>query len=128
MNVTVIERDKLGGTCLHRGCIPSKAYLEAAHVFTEMQHADAFGLTVENVGYDFDRIQQYREKVVTENWKGVQFLMKKNRITVIEGDGTITGPGRIHVRGADGERDITCDHLAIGTGTRPRTLGIEVDG
>jgi dihydrolipoamide dehydrogenase len=128
MNVAVIERDKLGGTCLHRGCIPSKAYLEAAHIYTEAQHADAFGVTVESVGYDFPRIQQYREKVVTENWKGVQFLMKKNKITVIEGDGTITAPGRVRVRGADGERDITCDHLAIATGTRPRTLGITADG
>ena len=73
MNVAVIERDKLGGTCLHRGCIPSKAYLEAAHVYSELHHANDFGITVENVGYDFAKIQSYREKVVTDNWKGVQY-------------------------------------------------------
>src|SRR5437660_5770800 len=128
MNVAVIERDKLGGTCLHRGCIPSKAYLEAAHVYTEFQHANDFGITVENVGYDFPRIQSYREKVVTDNWKGVQFLMRKNKITVIEGEGTITDAGRVHVHGKDGqEHDVTTENLVIGTGTRPRTLGITVD-
>jgi dihydrolipoamide dehydrogenase len=128
LSVAVIERDKLGGTCLHRGCIPSKAYLESAHVYSEFQHADAFGLTVGEVGYDFGRIQQYRESVVTDNWKGVQFLMKKNRITVVYGDGTIAAPGRIRVRGESGDQEITADNLVIGTGTRPRTLGIEVDG
>src|SRR5919205_1669906 len=129
MKVAVIERDKLGGTCLHRGCIPSKAYLEAAHVFSEMQHADSFGLTVGDIGYDFPRMQTYREKVVNENWRGVQFLMKRNNITVIEGDGTIDGPGRIQVRGSNGEsRLVTGDNLVIATGTRPRTLGIQVDG
>ncbi len=128
MKAAVIERDKLGGTCLHRGCIPSKAYLESAHVFNELQHADAFGLTVEGISYDFDRIQQFREKVVTENWKGVQFLMKKNKITVIHGDGTITAPGQVQVKGEDGEQTVDTANLVIGTGTRPRTLGIAVDG
>lgn len=128
MNVAVIERDKLGGTCLHRGCIPSKAYLESAHVYSEFQNAGEYGLRADNIGYDFPGIQRYREKVVTENWKGVQFLMKKNRISVIYGNGVISGPGRIHVRGDGDERDVTGDNLVIGTGTRPRTLGIEVDG
>jgi dihydrolipoamide dehydrogenase len=129
MNVAVIERDKLGGTCLHRGCIPSKAYLESAQVYAEMQHAGDFGLSADNIGYDFPRIQAYREKVVTENWRGVQFLMKKNRITVIEGDGRIVGSGQIHVRSAGGEElRVTADNLVIGTGTQPRTLGIQVDG
>ena len=129
MSVAVIERDKLGGTCLHRGCIPSKAYLEAAHVYSELQHAGDFGITVDNIGYDFARIQSYREKVVTDNWKGVQFLMRKNKITVIEGEGTITGTGRVRVGSSDGSsQEVSADNLVIGTGTRPRTLGISVDG
>ncbi len=126
MSVAVIERDKLGGTCLHRGCIPSKAYLEAAGVYAELQHADTFGITVGDIGYDFGKIQSYREKVVNDNWKGVQFLMRKNKITVIEGEGTIDGPGSIRVSGADQQR-VTADNLVVGTGTRPRTLGIQVD-
>lgn len=129
MNVAVIERDKLGGTCLHRGCIPSKAYLQAAHLYDEMQHADAFGLTAGTIGYDFPKMQQYREKVVTENWKGVQFLMRKNKITVVEGDGAIEGPGRITVKDTAGaSQTVVGDNLILATGTRPRTLGIEVDG
>ncbi|HZS94108.1 MAG TPA: dihydrolipoyl dehydrogenase [Chloroflexota bacterium] len=128
LSVAVIEKDKLGGTCLHRGCIPSKAYLESAHVYTQFQHRDAFGLTAENVGYDFGKINEYRKKVVDENWKGVQFLMRKNKITVIEGEGKISGQGQIAVQTADGQQRVTYDNLAIATGTRPRTLGIQVDG
>jgi len=129
MSVAVIERDKLGGTCLHRGCIPSKAYLESAHVYSELQHADTFGLAVGDVGYDFPKMQQYREKVVGENYKGVQFLMKKNKITVIDGDGRITAPGRIAVSSNGGDtQEVTAENLVIATGTRPRTLGIEIDG
>lgn len=129
LQVAVVERDKLGGTCLHRGCIPSKAYLESAHVYTEFQHSQAFGLTAENIGYDFGGIQKYREKVVTDNWNGVKFLMRKNKITVIEGNGTITGQGQIQVETGSGEKQrVTTENLVIATGTRPRTLGIKVDG
>lgn len=129
MQVAVIERDKLGGTCLHRGCIPSKAYLESAHVYTEFQHRETFGLTADNVGYDFGGIQSYTQKVVTENWKGVQFLMRKNKIDVIEGDGTIVGTGQIAVQSKDGaQQRVTADNIVVATGTAPRTLGIQVDG
>lgn len=128
MQVAVIERDKLGGTCLHRGCIPSKAYLESASVYQEFQHRETFGIKAENIGYDFDGIQHFRAKVVDENWKGVQFLMRKNKITVIEGEGRITGPGKVHVEDSGGKHDLTADNLVIATGTVPRTLGIQVDG
>lgn len=128
MRVAVIERDKLGGTCLHRGCIPSKAYLESAHVYSEFQHRETFGLTADNVGYDFDGIQKYMRKTVTDNWKGVQFLMKKNKITVIEGDGRISSPTTLEVSGKDGDEQVMTENIVIATGTRPRTLGIQVDG
>ena len=129
MSVAVIERDKLGGTCLHRGCIPSKAYLESAHVYTEFQHRETFGLTADNIGYDFAGIQTYTSKVVNDNWNGVKFLMKKNKITVFEGDGTIAGPGMIQVSAKDGEnQQVTTDNLVIATGTQPRTLGVPIDG
>jgi dihydrolipoamide dehydrogenase len=129
MNVAVVERDKLGGTCLHRGCIPSKAYLESAQVFTEFQHRESFGLTADNIGYDFAGIQKQMRKVVTDNWNGVKFLMKKNKITVIEGDGRVSEKGKLVVKNAKGEvENVTTDNLVIGTGTRPRTLGIPIDG
>jgi dihydrolipoamide dehydrogenase len=128
MQVAVIERDKVGGTCLHCGCIPSKAYLESAQVFTEFQHAGTYGLKADNIDYDFGAIQSYMQKVVNDNWKGVQFLMKKNKITVIEADGKIVGQGRLQVSGKDGQQTITTDNLVIATGTEPITLGIPVDG
>ena len=129
MRVAVIERDKLGGTCLHRGCIPSKAYLESAHVFSEFQHRELFGLTADNVGYDFDRMQDYMHKVVTDNWKGVQFLMRKNKITVVEGDGRLTSKTTVEVQNPEGGRQtVEADNIVLATGTRPRTLGIAVDG
>jgi dihydrolipoamide dehydrogenase len=128
MQVAVIERDKLGGTCLHRGCIPSKAYLESAQVYGEMQHRETFGLRAENVGYQFDGIKSWSQKVVNENWNGVKFLMRKNKIAVIEGDGSIAGRGRIDVKTKDGGQRVTADNIVIATGTAPRTLGITVDG
>lgn len=128
MQVAVIERDKLGGTCLHRGCIPSKAYLESAHIFTQFQHRETFGLTADNIGYDFPAIQSFEQKVVNDNWNGVKFLMKKNKITVIEGDARIVGTGQVEVKGSSGGQKVTGDNLVIATGTFPRTLGINVDG
>jgi dihydrolipoamide dehydrogenase len=87
-----------------------------------------YGLTAENVGFDFPGIRKYMQKTVTDNWNGVKFLMKKNKITVIEGDGKITGPGKLDVAGANGGQQVTTDNLVIATGTQPRTLGIPVDG
>ena len=83
----VIERHKLGGTCLHYGCIPTKAFLESAHVYTEFQEREYWGLIADNVGYDYAKIMKFKDGIVDKNWKGVQFLMKKNKIDVIEGDG-----------------------------------------
>jgi dihydrolipoamide dehydrogenase len=125
----VIEKDKLGGTCLHRGCIPSKAYLESAHVYTELQHRETYGITAENVGYNFDAIQSFRAKVVNDNWNGVKFLMKKNKIEVIEGTASIVDRTHVQVTGNDGStQTVEGDNLVVAVGTVPRTLGINVDG
>jgi dihydrolipoamide dehydrogenase len=125
----VIEKDKLGGTCLHRGCIPSKAYLESAGVYSEFQHRETFGITAENIGYDFDAIQSFRQKMVDANWNGVKFLMKKNKIEVVEGTATIVDTTHVQVQGNDGSsQTIEGDNLVVGVGTVPRTLGINVDG
>ncbi|HZU12386.1 MAG TPA: dihydrolipoyl dehydrogenase [Chloroflexota bacterium] len=129
MQVAVIEKDKLGGTCLHRGCIPSKAYLESAHIFHQLHELAEFGLKADNVGYDFGQINTYREKVVTANWNGVKYLMNKNKITVLEGAGTVVGRGQVQVTGGDGSKQtVSADNLVVAVGTAPRTLGIPVDG
>lgn len=125
----VIERHKLGGTCLHYGCIPTKAFLESAHVYTQLQGRDLWGLTADNVGYDYAKILKFKDGIVDKNWKGVQFLMKKNKIDVIEGEGFAELGGQIHVHESDGtEIVVEGRNLVVATGSKPRTFGLPVDG
>ncbi len=124
----VIERDKLGGTCLHYGCIPTKAFLESAHVYKQLQDRDRFGITAENIGYDYGKILAFKNGVVDKNWKGVQFLMKKNKIDVIIGDGVAESPSKVRVKTKDGEVVVEGKTLIVATGSRPRTFGIPIDG
>ena len=128
LRTALVERHKLGGTCLHYGCIPTKAFLESAHVYTEFQERDAWGLTADNVGYDYAKILKFKEGVVDKNWKGVQFLMKKNKIDVVEGDGVAESSSRVRVKGKDGETILECGNLIVATGSRPKTFGLPIDG
>lgn len=135
MKVGVVEKDKLGGTCLHRGCIPSKSFLRSAEVFHELNHAAFFGLKAEGVGVDFPGVVARKDKIVGNLHKGVQGLLKKAGVTVIHGTGTLMAPsifapnGWVSARLADDEMEkIEAEHILIATGSRPRTLGIAVDG
>jgi dihydrolipoamide dehydrogenase len=129
LRTAVVERHKLGGTCLHYGCIPTKAFLEAAHLYTQFHDRDYWGLTADNIGYDYQKLMAFKDSVVNKNWRGVQFLMKKNNIDVIEGHGIVETPRRVRVKGADGsERMVECKHLVLATGGRPRTFGLNIDG
>lgn len=128
LKTALIERHKLGGTCLHYGCIPTKAFLESAHVYTQFQSREYWGLTAENIGFDYQRMMKFKDGVVDKNWKGVQFLMKKNKIDVVEGNGTAESPARVRVQGKDGERTVEGKSLIVATGSRPRTFGLPIDG
>lgn len=136
-SVAIVERDKLGGTCLHRGCIPSKALLRSAEVYSHVKRGDEYGITVGGAAIDFTKVQSRKENVVEQLYKGVQFLMKKNKIDVYNGVGRIISPsifspqtGQISVELADGELELLIpDNLVIATGSRPRPLsGLEFDG
>jgi dihydrolipoamide dehydrogenase len=136
-SVAIVERGKLGGTCLHNGCIPSKSLLRSAEVFSTMQHSEDYGIEASNVTLNFFKVQERKQKIVEQLHKGVQFLMKKNKIEVIEGSGRIIGPsifspksGAIAVELANGEIEtLVSENLIIATGSRPRTLpGLEIDG
>jgi dihydrolipoamide dehydrogenase len=136
-SVAIVERGKLGGTCLHSGCIPSKSLLRSAEVFSTMQHSEDYGIEASNVTVNFFKVQERKQKIVEQLHKGVQFLMKKNKIDVVEGLGRIIGPsifspksGAIAVELANGEIEtLISDNLIIATGSRPRTLpGLEIDG
>jgi dihydrolipoamide dehydrogenase len=131
LRTAIVERDKnLGGTCLLRGCIPTKALLHTADVFDEFKHAKSVGVVATGVTLDFDQAQKNKNKIVLKGAKGVEFLMKKNKIQVFKGTAHIDGPGRISVTGADGAaQSIQTKNIIIATGSVPRSLpNLPIDG
>lgn len=136
-SVVVIEMDKLGGTCLHRGCIPSKSLLRSAEVYAEINESESYGIETSGVQLVFPKVQKRKESVVEQLHQGVQYLMRKNKIQVIKGKGRVTGPsifsprsGAVAVELEDGEMEtVVSSHLIIATGSRPRVLpGLKPDG
>ena len=132
MKVGLIERDALGGTCLNRGCIPSKALLETADLLHRVTEQGAeFGLAgSEGVSLDYGPLGKRRDAVVDKHVKGVEFLMKKNGIDVIRGHGVLTGPTSVKVSGGEaGEVEVSGTDLILATGSAPRSLpGLDIDG
>ncbi|MCR8633884.1 dihydrolipoyl dehydrogenase [Paenibacillus radicis (ex Xue et al. 2023)] len=135
--VAIVEREKLGGTCLHRGCIPSKALLRSAEVYATMLASDKYGIEASSVQLNFPKVQSRKLDIVEQLHKGVQYLMSKHKIQVFYGNGRIIGPsifsprsGVVSVEQDDGEIiTLTPDKLIIATGSRPRQLpGLNVDG
>jgi dihydrolipoamide dehydrogenase len=126
MKVALVEAAKLGGTCLHVGCIPTKALLESSELYHRVASRGVeFGLKAEVVGYDYPRIAERRDAVVAQLYKGVQYLMKKNKIEVVAAKGRLRDRNTIE---ADG-RMVRAKDLVIATGSSVKTLpGIEIDG
>jgi dihydrolipoamide dehydrogenase len=122
----VIEVAKLGGVCLHIGCIPTKALLESSGLYHKIHDRGAeYGITAADVSFDYERIATRRDSVVNRLWKGVQGLMRKNKIEVIQGCGVMEGEGRIRV----GDRLLRSDAIIVATGSSPKALpGLEFDG
>ena len=126
LKVALIEADKLGGTCLHVGCIPTKALLESSELYHRVATRGAeFGLQAEVVGYDYPRIAQRRDAVVSQLYKGVQYLMKKNKIEVVAGKGRLRDRNTVDVNG----KQVKAANLVVATGSSVMTLpGLEIDG
>ncbi|WP_322549524.1 dihydrolipoyl dehydrogenase [Flavobacterium psychraquaticum] len=121
--VAVIEKENLGGICLNWGCIPTKALLKSAQVFDYLKHAADYGLTVSDFDKDFSAVVKRSRDVADGMSKGVQFLMKKNKIDVIDGFGKIKPGKKVDVKAADGTvTEYTADHIIIATGARSREL------
>lgn len=119
----IIEKESLGGVCLNWGCIPTKALLKSAQVFEYLQHAGDYGLKVEKADKDFKAVIKRSRNVADGMSKGVQFLMKKNKIEVIEGFGTLKPGKKVSVKGKDGKSaDYSAQHIIIATGARSREL------
>ena len=121
--VAVIEKENLGGICLNWGCIPTKALLKSAQVFDYLKHASDYGLTVKEFDKDFNAVVKRSRDVADGMSKGVQFLMKKNKIDVIDGFGKVKPGKKVNVTAADGKvTEYTADHIIIATGARSREL------
>jgi dihydrolipoamide dehydrogenase len=132
LKVALIEKDKrLGGTCTLRGCIPTKQLLMSAHYFDKANKDLAdFGVQVSEVRLAFDDVQKRKERVVMKNSKGIEFLMKKNTITVFKGTGKLALPGKVEVTDAEGKtQTINTRNVIIATGSVVRPIpGFETDG
>jgi dihydrolipoamide dehydrogenase len=131
MKVGVVEKDKLGGTCLHRGCIPTKALLKSAAVLTLVNNAKEYGVTAGEVKADYAQAVKRSGKIVNQNFKGTQFLFKKNGIDLIQGTGKLKDSRTVSVELEDGGTDEVkaTKAVIIDTGSRPRPIkGVEFDG
>ena len=130
LKACVVEKQHLGGICLNWGCIPTKALLRSAEIFHTMTHAGDYGLSAKSVGFDLKKVVK-RSRVISDQLnKGVGFLLKKNKVAVIEGEAKLNGPGRVDVaEKGGGKKSLSAKHVIVATGARPRTLpGLEPDG
>jgi dihydrolipoamide dehydrogenase len=130
IKTAIIEKDPfLGGTCLHRGCIPTKALLHTAEIYDELKHAGDLGIHIDNLKLDVAKIHERKSGIVDKLAQGVSYLMKKRKIDVYHGTGRFTDAHTIEVTGGDGTETIKADNVIIATGSAPSSLPhIPVDG
>ncbi|TFE03176.1 dihydrolipoyl dehydrogenase [Jeotgalibacillus salarius] len=138
LKTAIVEKGKIGGTCLHRGCIPSKALLRSAEVYATAKNADEFGVEINEAVLNFTKVQKRKQSIVDQLHKGVQHLMKQGKIDVFDGFGRILGPsifspmpGTVSVEMTDGTENemLIPKNVIVATGSRPRSLpGLEIDG
>ena len=133
LKVAIIEKEKdarLGGTCGLRGCIPTKALLNAAHLYEKAGHFENYGLKVKDLSFDWGGVQKYKSDVVAKNSAGVTYLMKENKATIYNGFGKILGKGKVEIALADGKKEtIETKNIIIATGSVVRPIpGFETDG
>src|SRR6476659_4727808 len=122
LKTAIVERELLGGICLNWGCIPTKALLRSAEVFHYLQHADAYGLSAGKPGFDLAKVVARSRAVAKQLNQGVTHLMKKNKISVVMGEGKLTGKGKLAVT-ADGKTtELAARHIIVATGARAREL------
>ncbi|MGI4775675.1 MAG: FAD-dependent oxidoreductase, partial [Janthinobacterium lividum] len=127
--VALIEMEQLGGVCLNWGCIPTKALLKSAETFQKIQHADSFGIKVSKVEFDIRKIVQRSRDISYKLSEGVKSLLKKNKITLINGVASFHSNKILTVKNNDKEKLVQANNIIIATGARPKVLnGFEPDG
>jgi len=131
LRAAVVEADKVGGTCLHRGCIPTKALLQSAALLDQVRDGARLGVNASEVSFDYPAAGRRRDAVVEQLHKGVQGLLRKNRATVLHGRGRLVDAGRLVVtaEGGGGETEVEAGQVIVSTGSRPRQVGgLQTDG
>ncbi len=127
-DVTVIEKSGLGGVCLNSGCIPTKALLASAGSLQHCRDAPGFGVKIENISYDFPSIMRRKDKIVEQLRGGIDFLFRKNKITLVRGEGEVLSPNKVKIKREDGSRlEISADNLILAVGSmakKPRDFHI----
>lgn len=116
--VALIEKDKVGGTCLNRGCIPTKALIACTNLYEKMQKAESFGISAQNITIDPAKVVERKNKIIEKLVRGTEFLLKKNNIETISGEGKVLEPGKIRV----GSRDLQSQASILATGSSPAAL------
>ncbi len=116
MKTVVIERENMGGICLNWGCIPTKALLRCSEINHLLHHLDEYGFAAKEVSFDFKKIIARSRKVSTQLTNGVKFLMKKNKITVIDGSAKLAGPGKLAIDNGD---TVVAKNIILATGAGP---------
>ncbi len=125
MRVALIEKEKVGGTCLHKGCIPTKALLHAGEIADQARESESFGVRSTFDGIDVPGLQAYKDKTVDRLWKGLQSTLASRKIETIEGDGRLVSPTAVQV----GDTVYSGAHVVLATGSVPRSLpGLDIDG
>jgi dihydrolipoamide dehydrogenase len=130
LRAALVEKDKIGGTCLNRGCIPTKSFLETANLLSRIRRAQDFGITVDNATLDYPRLLKRTDQIVSQLTRGVEFLLQKNGVTLVRGEGTIASPTSLTVRLANGqEQTIEVANMVLATGSSPKEVpGLPFDG
>jgi dihydrolipoamide dehydrogenase len=129
LKTALVEKDlKLGGTCLHVGCIPTKALLHAAALWQDLLHAKDQGILCDNPRLDFPKVIERKNQIVAKHAKGIEFLMKKNKVDWIGGYARLAGAGKVEVQTSDGVKVLETSHVIVATGSQARMLpGLEPD-
>jgi dihydrolipoamide dehydrogenase len=122
LNTAIVERERLGGICLNWGCIPTKALLRSSEIYHYITHAEAYGLSVGKPSFDLAKVTERSRKVAGQLNAGVKGLMKKNKVTVVEGHGRLTAPGKLEVEGGQGKVQLEAKNIIVATGARAREL------
>ena len=131
LKTALVESGKLGGTCLHRGCIPTKAMLHVAEILRTARQAEAFGIHTENMRLDYGEMLAYRQETVNKLADGVAAMLRAAGVTVLAGKGQALPEGRIRVETDEGETILEAKHILLATGSRPKTLplpGMDMPG